>query len=266
MAVLLHVVPVLVAKQKAKQPIPTSPEVAAVIDRDTDGDGVMDWQEILFRLDPEKKDSDGDGVDDKAQFEGIRNLAQDPNQIDQKLAAATDEDKIALLISDKIGKAILAGKTEAEIQGEAALVIQEYIQAQIPAEGSIELKTVDPTDEAIQQYFATIDPSIQKTNDLLQDSGQYISGTGIIVPEPFLNRITLLEDQLKAFSVPTSLAPLHRNWIGSLSAFRTSLSQPIELREGNELQVYAQAQVVAELGRRVTDVIQSYVQVYRSLR
>lgn len=265
-AVLLHVVPILVARQKARKPLPANPAVQAFVDRDTDGDGVADWQEVLVYLDPEKTDTDGDGVDDKAQFEAIRNLAQDPREIDQRLEQASDEDKVALLISDRIGKAILAGKSESEIRSDVASVIQEYVQAALPSESVIELETTDATDLAIQQYFSAIDPYIQRTMEILQDSGQYITGTGIIVPETFTRRILSLEEQLAVIPVPKAMASLHRSWIGSLSAYRSGLSNPIELREGNELQTYAQAQIVATLGSRVADVVQSYVQVYRSLR
>lgn len=33
-------------------------------EKDSDGDGLYDWQEVLYRTDPEDKDSDGDGVSD----------------------------------------------------------------------------------------------------------------------------------------------------------------------------------------------------------
>lgn len=39
-----------------------------LVNRDSDQDGVLDWEESLWGLDPNKKDSDGNGVDDKSEI------------------------------------------------------------------------------------------------------------------------------------------------------------------------------------------------------
>lgn len=40
-----------------------------VEERDTDGDGLKDWEEVLYGTDPNNKDTDGNGIDDKKEVE-----------------------------------------------------------------------------------------------------------------------------------------------------------------------------------------------------
>lgn len=244
----------------------TLPAPTQMTERDTDGDGLPDWQEILFRLDPEKKDSNDDGIDDKTEFDQIRALAKNPAEIDQKLQQATDEDKISLIISDKIGKAIVAGKTDTEIQVEIATTIKEYVQAQIPAQVVATLIIQEESAANISAYFAAIDPVIAQTNKILEETAQYITETSISAPETFLSKIEALATTLESIPVPGSLEALHRSYIDALLGFRTGFVNPIELREGNEFQVYARALVIQTLGERVSTVVSNYVQVYQSIK
>jgi hypothetical protein len=239
---------------------------AAVTDRDTDGDGLPDWQEVLFRLDPEKKDTNDDGIDDKAEFASLRALAKNPTEIDQRLAAATDEDKISLILSDKIGKAIIAGKTEAEIQAEIATTIQEYALAKTPtAQTTASFIITDDTAASIAAYFDAIAPKIESTRSILQDSASYFTETSINAPEQYLARITALTDIITNTPVPPSFVTLQTDLVSSLIGFRDGLVNPIRLQEGNEFDVYVQALIIQQLGERVSDITIAYAQTYQSL-
>lgn len=50
--------------------------------RDSDGDGIYDWEEGLWGTDPENKDSDGDGVTDGDEIKADKKQIQDKNNLD----------------------------------------------------------------------------------------------------------------------------------------------------------------------------------------
>ncbi len=54
----------------------SSPTNAEFTDRDTDGDGLPDWEERLYGSDPLKKDTDGDGTPDGAEVRQGRDPAK----------------------------------------------------------------------------------------------------------------------------------------------------------------------------------------------
>ena len=41
-----------------------TPDLNTLTERDSDGDGLKDWEEVLWKTDPHKKDTDGDGTSD----------------------------------------------------------------------------------------------------------------------------------------------------------------------------------------------------------
>jgi hypothetical protein len=62
--------------------------------RDTDGDGLQDWEEILYRTDPAKEDTDGDGTPDGEEVKSGRdplrvNTSQNPARPDDYIATST---------------------------------------------------------------------------------------------------------------------------------------------------------------------------------
>jgi FtsZ-interacting cell division protein ZipA len=50
----------------------TSSKIADIVNKDTDGDGVFDWEESIRGTDPSKTDTDGDGVSDFTEIEQLR--------------------------------------------------------------------------------------------------------------------------------------------------------------------------------------------------
>lgn len=65
------------------------------LDRDADGDTIPDWQEILFDLDPNKRDSDGDGNVDQLPV-------TDPAVL-ESFSEINAYDKIGLALSNSLG-------------------------------------------------------------------------------------------------------------------------------------------------------------------
>ncbi|MEI8223920.1 MAG: hypothetical protein WCG20_02235 [bacterium] len=68
--------------------------------RDTDSDGVPDWQEIAMGLDPNKPQTK-DGVADMTTFQNIKNAVGN-NTFDLEAGKVTDTDKVSLTIYDAL--------------------------------------------------------------------------------------------------------------------------------------------------------------------
>ena len=59
--------------------------------RDSDRDGLPDWEERLIGTDPYSKDSDGDGIDDG---EEVHRYHTNPNQRDVDFNGTTEQEQI----------------------------------------------------------------------------------------------------------------------------------------------------------------------------
>lgn len=62
-----------------------------ILDRDTDGDGLMDWEELLWGLDPTKKDTDGNGISDFEEVERKKIELQKDALISTSTKTITDQ-------------------------------------------------------------------------------------------------------------------------------------------------------------------------------
>lgn len=60
-------------------------------DKDTDGDGLKDWEELLWKTDPNKKDTDGDGANDGEEIA----LGRDPLKAGPNDKISDKEDLVA---------------------------------------------------------------------------------------------------------------------------------------------------------------------------
>ncbi|MCK6462724.1 MAG: thrombospondin type 3 repeat-containing protein [Candidatus Pacebacteria bacterium] len=65
----------LAKKEEAQKilTVATTTENGAMYESDTDGDGLKDWEETLWKTDPNKKDTDGDGAEDNEEIAQNRN-------------------------------------------------------------------------------------------------------------------------------------------------------------------------------------------------
>ena len=66
--------------EQEKSPLAVVLEQTSQLDADSDADGLKDWEELLWKTDPNKADTDGDGTNDKEEISLNRNpLKAGPN-------------------------------------------------------------------------------------------------------------------------------------------------------------------------------------------
>lgn len=66
-----------------------------VTERDTDGDGVRDWEEYLWGFNSEKKDSDGNGIEDAVELEKKKLVLKDLSEGEKVAEPATFTDNFS---------------------------------------------------------------------------------------------------------------------------------------------------------------------------
>lgn len=59
--------------EKEKSPLAVAMDQTSRLDADSDGDGLKDWEELLWKTDPNKADTDGDGTNDNEEIALNRN-------------------------------------------------------------------------------------------------------------------------------------------------------------------------------------------------
>lgn len=181
--------------------------------RDTDGDGVLDWQEIAVGLDinsPETKP----GVSDYQTFISLKQ-AIGPGTFDMELGQVTDTDKVSLTIYDALSKDSIANNG-VSVAGTEAVTAQElynYIEAQratIKVYKESDFEVVENTLANNQRYGNAMRVVTQETAETKQAPTkikEYLEGT--ISRDAILPILKITSEQMKILlTVPVPRAAL----------------------------------------------------------
>lgn len=156
------------------------PVTATFAETDTDGDGLKDWEEILWKTSPKNADTDGDGIGDREE----REIALETERAEQKdafgdlnslLGEETPEWK-SLSYTDQVSRTLLTGylsekATNQELTAESVLNILRDIPPYTDVQENTRLYTV--SDFSVSPNTDTL--SIKKYgNDI---------GSLLVVPE-----------------------------------------------------------------------------------
>lgn len=110
-------------KEKNKRysgPPKTKEEAIELIQRDTDNDGLKDWEENIYGTDPEKDDTDGDGASDGDEIKSSRNplVAGPGDELSIPLPKPADGNKTEALANEFINRSLTQVLAEAMTEGE----------------------------------------------------------------------------------------------------------------------------------------------------
>jgi hypothetical protein len=148
----------------------TKEEIIQDLNRDSDGDGLKDWEEKIYGTDPNNPDTDGDGTSDGDEIKSSRNpLKKGPDDgISIPLPPAEDENKTAAIANKLINQPITQIIAES-ISGARPLTdlssnpnFQSYIEKigeerlldrVIPPDRSEFVISDDNSAEAVKKYF-----------------------------------------------------------------------------------------------------------------
>ncbi len=125
----------LTPQQKALHDSSQKISVGELIGRDTDSDGISDWEEALWGTDPQKVDTDGNGRTDKEEID-VRKAALDTSSS----AATTDrESNETALLAQQLFATIVSLSQSGNLTSEAIENLSDSIG------NSITIKTLDDT-------------------------------------------------------------------------------------------------------------------------
>lgn len=214
-------------------------KVEDLISRDTDLDGVIDWQESLYGTDPTKADTDDDGVPDNIEI--ARMTGQNPENGELNLNIDIQEDRtqtgqLSKELFSTLAALNQAGQVDQETIDKLSASLADKIQSSL-----------------VERVFTMADLKILKT-DTVQDVKNYNDKLNsiyaqykaeLIVPEVLAKFIidedtvddsALLEldiiikqtnsvtSELIKVGVPKSLTSLHLDFLNKLVRFSENLS------------------------------------------
>ena len=220
-------------------------EELKALSRDSDGDGLRDWEELLFRTDPQNRDSDGDGTPDGEEVKQNRDPKkagpEDPlGAATPQEAAQSDESKnltadfTRQFLREPLAQ-IVAGK-EAQIDTRAveryaARLTRQSVLSDAPRFSKADIRIDSaPTKESITKYFTrfgAIFTALSKRGkneiDIVtevfrnQDYGELAGLT--LYPDAYQKAV----DDLRSLAAPKDAADFHLSVLNYLSKFKRSV-------------------------------------------
>lgn len=196
------------------------------VNADTDGDGILDWEEILQGTNPTKRDSDDDGVDDRAQMAAERGLTEE--ELEAEEANLTQTEKL----SRELFATTVSLSQIGEIDADTVEKIAESITAQVdsvPEKVYVlsELNiSADNSGNAMGEYIASIENIYKKyptppttVLDVMAEfagDGQTENVEALSQLEPIVEQTKNVILEMTKIKVPGDLASLHLDMINNL--------------------------------------------------
>ena len=226
--------------------------------RDTDGDGVLDWQEIAVGLDinsPETKP----GVSDYATFQSLRQTIG-PGLFEQELSQVTDTDKISLTIYDALAKESIENG-DASVVGAQTVTAQEllnYMEAQrstVTAYTPEQFEVVSNDFENNKKYATTV-RAIAKENEITKNAPQKIRDylDGIVSRSEIEPILKITNEQIQALiatPVPRATLLNHVEMVNALQGVYQILNDS-SVQTTDELKQLSTTALVQDYLIRVT--------------
>ncbi|OHA15458.1 MAG: hypothetical protein A3G52_00570 [Candidatus Taylorbacteria bacterium RIFCSPLOWO2_12_FULL_43_20] len=230
------------------------PDLRPPADTDTDGDGLLDWEEVLWNTDPTNKDSDGDGTDDGAEIRANRNPAvKGPGDNIQETSAEeqnveTDTAPIDTLApTDKLGRELFIQYLTLKQSGvvfdeeninkfitELVKSNTETMEYEVYAEQDIRIGA-SGDDVAKKRYGNELAGAISKNSAKTENELIIFSRFGETGNKEFLSGLNPIISSYKAIirdtlalSVPLDAKEKHLNYLNALSIVESSLENMSE--------------------------------------
>ncbi len=238
--------------------LPTISVVDNAFNTDTDGDGIPDWQETLFDLNPENSDTDGDGV--------VDTIPDELQSLSENSEIVTTTDKLALEIYNTIKQTDSTAIDESQISRATAEAV---------------LKTADTLDQSFARYtgrdlsivIATTANRLSyktKTASLLRDTkideARLIKLTAEISkrttpPDNYISKLSLTINRLLKTTVVHEIATEQLDLINALSVLAQIYKQPLQTEQTTQ---YLELLVIKKNLNVINKSVQN-IELYTSL-
>lgn len=214
-------------------------------EQDTDNDGLMDWEEVLWKTDPENEDSDGDGTSDGQEVADRRDpTVPGPNDT---LASAQNEDRedptqteefatafFNTYIETKVAGGQLTGETIdllIDVKGGALGSPEQYSRAQIRTTSDTSGGAVHTYGNAVGNVLVRNAPNTANELVLILDATQNNNPDSIDDLDVAANAYEKNAQELLAVVVPSDFAQSHLRLINSFLAVAHNVRAMAQLYE-----------------------------------
>jgi len=207
--------------------------VTQTVSVDSDGDGLKDWEEVLFETDPRNPDTDGDGTDDKDEIDQNRNplVAGPDDYIEDGVESSTNnedrtvtEDLAIELFSGYMKLKSGGGLETASSEELITAVINETVKIPIVKTYSTEdiIVVEKPKKEVISRYDIQLtdilkpDPTAESDVVVLKRILETKDSTELVIFDTSMKRYRKIVAEMLLLNVPESVSTEHVNAINAL--------------------------------------------------
>lgn len=210
-----------------------------LVSRDTDLDGVLNWEESLWGTDPTKRDTNDDGMSDSVEIEKIKSLTMQSEQGESSLTKTenlTETDKFSREFFSTIATLNQNGAMDQATVDKLSSSLAEKIKNSPPRKifKFSDLKIIEDNSlQAVKSYDNALDNIYKKypvqgnAMNILQEFITYEDNVNVDTLtklNPIIEQTGKIIDALVKMSVPQSLASLHLNFTNGLQRLVENLN------------------------------------------
>ena len=210
-----------------------------LVNKDTDGDSVLDWEEGLWGTDPGKKDTDDDGTLDGVEITGLKSETADSEENAGEAENLTQTDKFARELFSTITTLNQAGEIDEATIEKLSSSLAEQIQNSVPKKvfNVSEINILDDnTQQATQNYNNTLESIFKKypinttVLDVLQKfiiDENNVDTSVLIELDPIIEQTKKVIEEMVKIKVPQFLASSH---LSLINAFQRLVENVVDIR------------------------------------
>jgi hypothetical protein len=208
------------------EPVVATSAPSSNLDKDTDGDGIPDWQETLFGFDPKKKDTDGDGTPDTLPQADGKSIGDFLNLSDLNKLTLSVYSKFQDTPTDSIDPEKVAAATSDEVLAHA-----QSMEDSFKKYTSLDLNLGESEPSDIITYGTDVNSLLNTVEDpfLLVKNIQAVILEGKDAA-PQIAVINPLITKLLAMPVPAKISDVHLSLVNAMSY----VVQALEVKDDGE--------------------------------
>lgn len=231
----------------AARPVVLRQDQLEKLNQDDDEDGLKNWEEAIYRTDPRKKDSDGDGTDDGMEvaqerdplIPGPNDQVSSSNPVENQLIFAPDN--LTAVLAEKIGSRFIVPRIvdptkPLDLDIGQQLVEETVSLVPIPTPSFAEkdvLISQDDSIDSLRAYDKATDVILSAAFKDIQKPAVVVFSEALQVDD--LSKVSGLDKYLagydytlqktKMLRVPSSLVSIHLRYLNALSIQRESVKK-----------------------------------------
>lgn len=271
--------------------------LAAKLHKDTDGDGLKDWEEVIFHTDLQNPDTDGDGAGDGEEIKRSRNPLKpgpDDRLATTTLATLADNspglkfsDNFTSAIAEQFGERVIIPslknengkatidqqKISADLADQvgAAISSLEKESERAAVEGGVFTKSDDDSTAALAIYLKVSEDAIKELlllekkpeTTILADALEKEDFSGLQELDLYLTEFDRTIRDLKAIKTPPSLAPLHLRYV-TLAIKQHEAVKKIRAAETDFIGALAGARIFLRAQDDLVPVVKEFQQIFKA--